>query len=116
MLVDFVAKFTPEPRVPVGICQVMVKKQQMYVDSVSNIRGSRIMVVMISPEWLQLEKSLRLGFCSSNNKVEYGALIDDLKVVQKLSAEEVEVFSNSKLVLSQIEGSFETKDPVCSNT
>ena len=110
MLVDFVAKFTPEPRVLVGICQVMVKKRQMYVDSVSNIRGSRIRVVMISLEWLRLEKSLRLGFCSSNNKVEYRALIAGLRVVQKLSAEEVEVFSNSKLVLSQIEGSFETKD------
>ena len=82
----------------------------MDVDSASNIRGSRIEVVTISPEWLRLEKSLRLGFYASNNKVEYGALIAGLRVVQKLSAEEVEVFSDSKLVVSQIEGSFETKD------
>ncbi|XP_030939533.1 G-type lectin S-receptor-like serine/threonine-protein kinase At1g11410 [Quercus lobata] len=82
----------------------------MDVDSASNIRGSRIGVVMISPEWLRLEKSLRLGFYASNNKVEYGALIASLRVVQKLSVEEVEVFSDSKLVVSQIEGSFETKD------
>ena len=82
----------------------------MYVDSASNIRGSRIGVVMISHEWLRLEKSLRLGFCASNNKVEYGALIAGLRAIQKLSAKEVKVFSDSKLVVSQIEGSFETKD------
>ena len=80
------------------------------MDDASNIRGSGIEVVMISPEWLRLEKSLRLGFCASNNKVEYGALIASLRVVQKLSAEEVEVFSDSKLVVSQIKGRFETKD------
>ena len=57
-----------------------------------------------------MEKSLSLGFYASNNEVEYGAFIDDLRAVQKLSAKEVEVFSNSKLVVSQIEGSFETKD------
>ena len=51
-----------------------------------------------------------MGFCASNNKVEYGALIAGLRAVQKLGAEEVEVFLNSKLVVSQIKGNFEAKD------
>ena len=110
MLVDFIVEFTPEPGVPVGICQVMVKKWRVYVDDASNIKGSGIGVVMISPVWLRLEKSLRLGFCASNNEVEYGALIADLRAVQKLGAEEVEVFSYLKLVVSQIEESFKAKD------
>ena len=93
-----------------GLCQVMVKKWQMYVDNASNIKGSTIEVVMISPKWLRLEKSLRLGFCNSNNEVEYGTLIAILRAVQKLGAEEVEVFLDPKLVVSQIEGSFEAKD------
>ena len=38
VLVDFVVEFTPKPRVPIGICQVMVKKWQVYVDDASNIR------------------------------------------------------------------------------
>ena len=80
------------------------------MNGASNARGSRIRVVMISPKGLRLEKSLRLGFCASNNKVEYGALIADLRAIQKLSAKEVKVFSDSKSVVSQIEGSFETKD------
>ena len=80
------------------------------MDSASNARGSGIGVVMISPKGLRFEKSLRLGFHAFNNKAEYEALIAGLRAVQKLGAEEVEVFSDSKLVVSQIEGSFEAKD------
>ena len=80
------------------------------MDDASNIRGFGIGVVMISLEWLRLEKSLRLDFCASNNEVVYGALIVDLRTVQKLGDEEVEVFLDSKLVVSQIEGSFKAKD------
>ena len=81
------------------------------MNGASNARGSRIRVVMISPKGLRLEKSLRLGFRASNNEAEYKALIAGLKVVQKLGAEEVEVFLNSNLVVSQIKGSFEAKEP-----
>ena len=80
------------------------------MDDASNIRGFGIGVVMISLKWLRLEKSLRLDFCASNNEVVYGALIVDLRTVQKLGDEEVEVFLDSKLVVSQIEGSFKAKD------
>ena len=110
MLADFVAKFTFVPKAPLGICQVTIKKWSVYVDGASNARGSGIGVVLISPEGLRLEKSLRLGFHASNNEAEYEALIASLRVVQKLSAEKVEVFLDSKLVVSEIERSFEVKD------
>ena len=110
MLADFVAEFTLVPKAPLGICQVTIKKWSVYVDGASNARGSGIGVVLISPEGLQLEKSLRLDFHASNNEAEYEALIASLRVVQKLSAEKVEVFLDSKLVVSEIERSFEVKD------
>ena len=69
----------------------------MYVDGASNARGSRVKIFMITPEGLRLEKSLRLGFRASNNEAEYEALIASLRAVQKLGAEEVDVFSDSKL-------------------
>jgi len=65
---------------------------------------------MVSIEGLILEKSLRLGFYASNNEAEYKALIPGLRVMQRLGAEEVEVFLHSRLVVSQIEGSFVAKD------
>ena len=46
-----------------------------FVDSTSNARGSGAKIIMMSLEGLQLEKSLRLGFQTSNNEAEYKALI-----------------------------------------
>ena len=80
----------------------------MYVDGASNARGFGVGVVMIYPDGLRLEKSLRLGFRASNNEAKYDALIFGLRVVQKLDVEEVEVFSDSKLL--KIERSFKAKD------
>lgn len=51
-----------------------------------------------------------LGFRASNNEAEYEAFISDLRVVQQLGEKEVEIFSDSNLVISQIEGSFEARD------
>ena len=110
VLVDFVAEFTLSLGASVGICQVMVKQWQVYVDSESITRGLGVGIVMVSPKGLRLEKSLRLGFRASNNEPEYEAFIAGLWVVQRLNAEEVEVFSDSRLVMSQIVGSFKARD------
>ena len=110
VLADFVAEFTLALRASVVICQLTVKRWQVYVDGVSKARGSGVGIVMVSPEGLRLEKSLRLGFYASNNKAKYDALIAEFRAVQRLGAEEVEVYSDSRLVVSQIKGIFEAKE------
>lgn len=82
----------------------------MYVDVASNARGSGVGIFMVSPKGLRVEKSLRLGFCASTNEAEYEALVAGLRAVQNLSAKEAVVYSDSRLVVSQKEGSFEAKD------
>lgn len=62
----------------------------MYVDSTSNARGWGVGIVMFSPKGLRMEKSLRLGFRTSNNKAKYKALIIALGAMQKLGVEEIE--------------------------
>ena len=47
-----------------------------------------------------MEHSFRLGFKASNNKAEYEALLAELRVVLNLGAWEVEVYSNSQLVVN----------------
>ena len=74
VLVDFVAEFTPASRISAGVCQVSIRPWRVFVDGVSNVRGSGVVVIM-SPKGLRLEKSLRLCFRASNNEVEYEALI-----------------------------------------
>ena len=66
--------------------------------------------MLISPEGIRLEKSLRLGFRASNNEAEYEALLTRLRATQKLEVEEVDILSDSRLVVSQINRSFKAKD------
>ena len=66
--------------------------------------------MLVSPKGVRLEHSLRQSFRASNNEAELEALIAGLEVVKRLDAQAVEIFSDSRLVISQVEGSFETKD------
>ena len=62
-------------------------------------------------EGIRLEHSYRLGFRASNNEAEYKALLAELKDVWDMGAREVEVYSDSRLVVNQVQGSFEARDP-----
>ena len=57
---------------------------RVYVDDVANQRGSRMGLVLISPEKITIEKSLRLGFSATNNEAEYEALLVGITMVQKM--------------------------------
>ena len=57
-----------------------------------------------------MKHSFRLGFRASNNEAEYEALLAGLRAVLGISAREVEVHSDSRLVVSQVQGSFEARD------
>ncbi|XP_030924989.1 uncharacterized protein LOC115952034 [Quercus lobata] len=82
---------------------------KVYVDGVANQRGSRIGIVLISPEGIAIEKSLRFGF-SATNEAEYEALLQGMMMVQKLGRRAMEAFSDSKLVVGQVMGELEARD------
>ena len=93
VLVDLVAEFTET------LLEEMVEEKNMdgksvgaisvqeplswkvYVDGVANYRGSRVRLVLISPERIMIEKSLRLGFSATNNETEYEALLVRMIIV-----------------------------------
>ena len=50
---------------------------KVYVDGAANQKGSRVGLVLISPEKLTIEKSLRLGFSATNNEAEYEVLLEE---------------------------------------
>ena len=82
----------------------------MYVDGVSNQKGSGIGLVLISFEKVIVEKFLRLDFLATNNEVEYEALLMGIAMVQRMGGKSVKVFLNSRLVVGQVKGEFEAKD------
>ena len=69
----------------------------------SNARGVGIGIVIVSPEGVKLEHSFRLGFQASNNEVEYEAFLVGLRAALSLEVADLEIHSDSRLVVSQVE-------------
>ena len=88
VLADLVAEFIEPPLEETSTTQYMDGKSvgtislreplfwKVYVDGATNQRGSGVELVLISPEKLTIEKSLRLGFSTTNNEAEYKALLE----------------------------------------
>ena len=93
-----------------AISQHGLSPWEVYVDGALNQRGSRVSLVPISPEKVIIEKSLRLGFSTSNNEAEYEALMMGMVMVQKMGGKSIKVFSDSRLVVGQVKGEFEAED------
>ena len=54
---------------------------RVYVDGAANQRGFAVGLVVISPDKIIIEKSLRLGFSVTNNKAKYEALLVGMTMV-----------------------------------
>lgn len=74
----------------------------------ANQKGSG--VELVSPEKITKERSLRLSFPATNNEAEYEALLAGMIMVKRLGGKVVEIFSNLRLVVEQINGDFEARD------
>ena len=80
---------------------------KVFMDSVSDAMRAKARIVIITPKGIRLEHSFKLGFRASNNEAEYEALLARLRVVLDLGAREVEIYSDSRLEVSQVQGNFE---------
>ena len=85
---------------------------KVYIDGAANQKGSGVELILVSPKKITIEKSLRLGFSTTNNKAEYEALLMGMAMVQKMGEKAVEAFSDSRLVVDQVKGKFEAKDEI----
>nr|XP_023920168.1 uncharacterized protein LOC112031683 [Quercus suber] len=110
VLADFIAEFSPREK-GVMVCQLEARPWKVFVDGASSSTGAGSGVVMITPEGIRLEHSFRLGFRASNNEAEYEAFLARLRAVSSLGAREIELYLDSRLVVNQVQGSFEARDP-----
>ena len=81
------------------------------MDGAANQRGSGVGLVLVSPEKITLKKSLRLGFSATNNEAEYKTQLMGMMMVQKMGGKKVKIYLDSKLVVGQVRGELETRDP-----
>ena len=72
---------------------------KIYFDDIANQRDSGVGLVMVSPEQITIEKSLRLGFSATNNEAKYEVLLEGMFLVQRMGGKVVKIFSDSRLVI-----------------
>ncbi|XP_030970169.1 uncharacterized protein LOC115990480 [Quercus lobata] len=81
-----------------------------HIDGAANQKGSEVGLVLVSPEGIIVEKSLRLGFSATNNEAEYEALLEGMSIIRKLGGKCANMFSDSRLIVGQVNGELEAKD------
>ncbi|CAL9011686.1 unnamed protein product, partial [Prunus brigantina] len=67
-------------------------------------------LVLISPDKVVLEYALRFKFHASNNEAEYEALLAGLRLAKEMGAMQIQIFSDSQLVVHQVNQDFTAKD------
>ena len=96
-----------------GLAENELEEHRMDEKSVGLItvqERSRVGLVLISPEKLIIEKSLRLGFSATNNEAEYEALLERMSMVQRMGGKSAQMFSDLRLVVGQVKGELEARD------
>jgi len=69
VLADFIVEFAESAVIGMLVLLAIVAPSwKVYTDGASNRKGARVGVVLITPEKLIMEKSLRLGFSTTNNE------------------------------------------------
>ncbi|GKU87474.1 hypothetical protein SLEP1_g1867 [Rubroshorea leprosula] len=83
----------------------------LYVDGAASVEGSGAGAVLVGPDGFKSEHALRFKFQTTNNAAEYEALIYGLKLASELKVQSIQVFSDSQLVVGQVNGNCEVRDP-----
>ena len=81
------------------------------MDGSSNKTACAAGVVLEGPEDLLIEQALQFAFKATNNQAEYKAILVGLNLAHDLGAREVTCKTDSQLVVGQIKGEFEVKEP-----
>ncbi|GJZ97772.1 reverse transcriptase domain-containing protein [Tanacetum coccineum] len=68
--------------------------------------------MLVSPKGKEYTYALRFEFKTTNNEVEYEALLAGLRIKAKMKIQDLAIFVDSQLVANQIKGLFEARQPV----
>ncbi|KAL0419047.1 UNVERIFIED_CONTAM: hypothetical protein Sradi_1318200 [Sesamum radiatum] len=82
-----------------------IEKWLLHVDRSSTIQGSDAGIVITSPKGEDLEFAVKFGF-----EAEYEALVIGMKMAHEAGARHLVAYSDSQLVLKQVEDTYEAKE------
>ena len=109
VLVDFFMEFISAEPAKNAQAPTDLPIWKLFVDGATNAQGSEAGLILTSPEGIDIEYALRFKFQASNNEAEYEALIAGLNLAHSLEIDQLEVYSDSQLVVRQIEDTYEAK-------
>ena len=109
ILADFVMEFTSAELAKDTQTTPDLPIWKLSVDGATNAQGSGAGLILTSPEGIDIEYALRFGFRASNNEAEYEAIIAGLNLAHSMEVDHIEVYSESQLVVKQIEDTYEAK-------
>ena len=109
ILADFVMEFSSEKLAEATQTTPDLPIWRLSIDGAATAQGSGDGLFLTSPEGIDIEYALRFGFRASNNEAEYEAIIVGLNLAHSMEVNQLEVCSESQLVVKQIEDSYEAR-------
>ena len=82
----------------------------LHVDGSNNVRGAGVGIVLTSPTGNTSSRAVRCNFKATNNERKYEAMIARLSLAHQLGAENIQVYSDSQLIINQAQGKYQAKD------
>ncbi|XP_072071787.1 uncharacterized protein [Arachis hypogaea] len=105
-MADFLVEVTGDPHEETGT------RWRLHVDGASNQTSGGAEVILESPARVIYEQSTKFEFPVSNNQAEYEALLGGLTLAREVGVTRMEVCSDSQVVTSQVNGSYQARDPL----
>ncbi|XP_016192864.1 uncharacterized protein LOC107633779 [Arachis ipaensis] len=103
-LADFVSEFTGETE--------EAEQWELYKDGASNDNGCGVGILLKYKTGVHAEQSIKFLFQTINNQAEYEALLAGLRHAKEIEVSKLWVYCDSLLVVQQVTGNFQTKDPL----
>jgi hypothetical protein len=108
VLADLIAE-----RVNTDIAALSVRAWAMYFDGSACGDGCGIGMLLVSPRGVAYSFSIRLPTSCTNNLAEYEAVRKGMELLLEAGAEAVEIFGDSKLVISQLTEEYRCEEYRC---
>ncbi|XP_050214359.1 uncharacterized protein LOC126665568 [Mercurialis annua] len=109
ILADFVAETTTHDQ-PTEVDKDLFS-WILQVDGASSMAGAGAGMILRGPHKIKMQNSIHLNFPATNNAAEYEVLMGGLRMETVVKVEYIKIQSDSQLVVNQVLGVFEVKDP-----
>ncbi|XP_072088220.1 uncharacterized protein [Arachis hypogaea] len=103
-MADFLVEVTGNPT------ETLNTWWKLHVDGASNQTSGGAGIILENPTGFVYEQSVKFEFPVSNNQAEYEVLLGGLVLAREVGATRLEICSDSQVVTSQINGTYQARD------